>query len=299
MSKATILVVDDIAENVTLLRYQLEDEDYAVLEAYNGEQALAVAKEHNPDLVLLDVMMPGMTGLDVIKHFKQNTQLAKIPVILVTANSDDSSVVEGLDIGAYDYIIKPYNHTVMFARVRAALREKERQDLLERWATMDPLTGINNRRFFFSETEREFARAQRGALMAVLLLDIDNFKKVNDDYGHLAGDQALISIADTLRESFRKVDIFGRYGGEEFIICLPDTPLQAAAEVAERLRQKIATNPLHFEQSSFSITASIGVTCFNNADQSLADVIKRADIALYRAKNNGRNRVETEAPQNN
>lgn len=299
MPKATILVVDDIAEDVTLLRFQLESEDYAVLEAFNGMQALASAEEHLPDLILLDVMMPGMTGLDVIKQLKQNNRLAKIPVILVTANSDDNSVVEGLDIGAYDYIIKPYNHTVMSARVRAALREKERQDLLERWATIDPLTGINNRRFFFSETEWEFERAKRGALMSLLLLDIDKFKNVNDAHGHLAGDKCLVTLANLLQQSFRKVDIYGRFGGEEFIICLPDTPVQAAGEVAERLRVKIAATDIEYEQTNFHVTASIGVTAYHSADQHLADMIKRADAALYRAKQNGRNRVEMETLQNN
>lgn len=296
---AKILVVDDVRENVTLLRFQLESEGYQVLDAGNGQQALAIANEQSPDLILLDVMMPGMTGLDVVKNLKQTQQLNKIPVILVTANSDDESVVEGLDLGAYDYIIKPYNPTVMFARVRAALREKERQDLLERWATTDPLTNISNRRFFFSETEREFARAQRGSLMSLLLLDIDKFKQVNDEYGHIAGDQALISLANVLKSSFRKVDIYGRFGGEEFIVCLPDTPLDTSVEVAERLRQNIHKQVIKSDKSDFHISVSIGVTNYTPADQQLADMIKRADQALYRAKENGRNRVETESPQAN
>lgn len=296
---AKILVVDDVSENVTLLRFQLESENYQVLEASNGPQALEIANEETPDLILLDVMMPGMTGLDVVKNLKQTQQLTKIPVILVTANSDDESVVEGLDLGAYDYIIKPYNPTVMFARVRAALREKERQDLLERWATTDPLTNISNRRFFFSETEREFERAKRGSLMSLLLLDIDKFKQVNDEYGHIAGDQALISLANVLKTSFRKVDICGRFGGEEFIVCLPDTPLDASVEVAERLRQNINKQVIKSDKNDFHISVSIGITNYTTADKQLADMIKRADLALYRAKENGRNRVEVESPQAN
>jgi diguanylate cyclase (GGDEF)-like protein len=296
---AKILVVDDVSENVTLLRFQLESEGYVVVEALNGQQAIEIAEQQSPDLVLLDVMMPGMTGLDVVRILKQAQQLNKIPIILVTANSDDESVVEGLDLGAYDYIIKPYNPTVMFARVRAALREKERQDLLERWATTDPLTDISNRRYFFSETEREFERAKRGSLMSLLLLDIDKFKLVNDQYGHIAGDQALINLANILKKSFRKVDIYGRFGGEEFIVCLPDTPLDASVDVAERLRKTIQEQPIGSDKGEFHISVSIGVTNFTSADKQLADMIKRADLALYRAKENGRNRVEVESPQAN
>ncbi len=290
MSK--ILVVDDIPANVQILSIHLTDENYEVIEASNGPDALEVLRSEEVDLMLLDVMMPGMTGLDVLAEMKKDPQLENIPVILVTANADDVHVAEGLDMGAFDYIIKPYSLVVLLARVRAALREKERQDLLERWATTDPLTGLYNRRHFFELAGRELDRTARTqSPISFVILDIDHFKKVNDEHGHLVGDNALVTLATLLKAELRKVDFCCRYGGEEFVLCLPDTGKQGALEVAERIREALTRIKIPAEEGAIQITISLGIA-ENDNDQKVENILKRADDALYRAKQNGRNQSQ-------
>ena len=290
MSK--ILVVDDIPANVQILSIHLSDENYEVLEANSGAMALEMIRSEEVDLMLLDVMMPVMTGLDVLAEMKKDPQLENIPVILVTANADDSNVAEGLDMGAFDYIIKPYSLVVLLARVRAALREKERQDLLERWATTDPLTGLLNRRHFFELADRELIRSARTqSPISFIMLDIDHFKRVNDDHGHLVGDNALVTLATLLKAQLRKVDFCCRYGGEEFVLCLPDTPKEGALEVAERIREALMPIKIPTEEGTLQITVSLGIAQSDN-DPKVEDTLKRADDALYRAKDNGRNQSQ-------
>ncbi len=294
MSK--ILIVDDIPANLQILNVHLTDEDYEVIECQSGPQALDELKI-NPeaiDLILLDVMMPGMSGLEVLAEIKRNPQTENIPIILVTANADDQNVAEGLDMGAFDYIIKPYSLVVLLARVRAALREKERQDLLEKWATTDPLTGLMNRRHFFELADRELEQTRRSNRpLSFIMLDIDHFKKVNDEHGHLVGDAAIIQIAELLKQELRKVDFCGRYGGEEFVICLPDTPLQGALELGERIRQEVEKLEIDTKDDNLlHITASLGVA-ENQQDPNVEAILKRADQALYEAKAAGRNQSKT------
>lgn len=291
-----ILIVDDIPANLQILNVHLNDENYDVIECQSGQQALDILKKDPDviDLILLDVMMPGMSGLEVLAEIKRNPQTENIPIILVTANADDQNVAEGLDMGAFDYIIKPYSLVVLLARVRAALREKERQDLLEKWATTDPLTGLMNRRHFFELADRELEQTRRSNRpLSFIMLDIDHFKKVNDDHGHLVGDAAIIQLADLLKKELRKVDFCGRYGGEEFVACLPDTPILGALELGERIRQEVEKlqidtldgNPIH-------ITISLGIA-ENNKDPNVEAILKRADHALYEAKAAGRNQSKT------
>lgn len=290
MSK--ILVVDDIPANVQILSIHLTDEKYEVLEANSGTVALEILRSESVDLILLDVMMPEMTGLDVLAEMKKDPQLENIPVILVTANADDSNVAEGLDMGAFDYIIKPYSLVVLLARVRAALREKERQDLLERWATTDPLTGLLNRRHFFELADRELHRADRTqSPISFIMLDIDNFKQVNDLHGHLVGDNTLVTLATLLVSQLRKVDFCCRFGGEEFVLCLPDTPKSGALEVAERIREALEPIKIPTNDGILQITISLGVA-ESESDQKVEDILRRADRALYQAKENGRNQSQ-------
>jgi len=291
-----ILIVDDVPANLQILNVHLGDQGYDVIEAQSGQQALDILKKtpNDIDLILLDVMMPIMSGLDVLKEIKKNPQLENIPTILVTANADDDNVAEGLDLGAFDYIIKPYSLVVLLARVRSALREKERLDLLEKWATTDPLTGLMNRRHFFELADRELEQTRRSDRpLSFIMLDIDHFKQVNDQHGHLIGDAALIELAKLLKQQLRKVDFCGRYGGEEFILCLPDTPLIGALDVAERIRKAVLhieietpdNQPVHF-------SISLGIAQ-NKQDPSVEAILKRADHALYEAKEAGRNQSKT------
>lgn len=290
-----ILVVDDVPANVEILSFHLEDEGYEVIEAQSGEQALGIlqSSEKEIDLILLDVMMPVMSGLDVLAQVKRNPETDNIPVILVTANADDQNVAEGLDMGAFDYIIKPYSLVVLLARVRAALREKERQDLLEKWATTDPLTELYNRRHFFDLAERELERSRRlKSELSFIMLDIDFFKQVNDQYGHLTGDNALILLSGILKDALRKVDFCCRFGGEEFVLCLPDTPSQGAWEVAERIRTQVACTPLPTQNNQeIYIQVSLGIAS-SKREHSVEVILKRADEALYQAKESGRNQTK-------
>ncbi len=293
-----ILVVDDIPANVEILSIHLNDEGYEVVEALSGKQALSTLQqsiqdgEPEIDLILLDVMMPIMSGLEVLAQIKKDPLTQNIPVILVTANADEQNVAEGLDMGAFDYIIKPYSLLVLLARVRTALREKERQDLLEKWATTDPLTEHFNRRHFFEMAHRELDRSNRlHSPLTFIMLDIDNFKMVNDQYGHLVGDIVLVRLAKILRQQLRSVDLCCRYGGEEFVLCLPDTHLEGAKDVAERIRLAIQQETIHSNDDlHLSISISLGVAD-NHEDQSVEGILKRADAALYRAKDGGRNQT--------
>ena len=290
-----ILVVDDVPANVEILSFHLEDEGYEVIEAQSGEQALGIlqSSEKEIDLILLDVMMPVMSGMDVLAQVKRNPGTDNIPVILVTANADDQNVAEGLDMGAFDYIIKPYSLVVLLARVRAALREKERQDLLEKWATTDPLTELYNRRHFFDLADRELERSRRlKSELSFIMLDIDFFKQVNDKYGHLTGDNALILLSSILKDALRKVDFCCRFGGEEFVLCLPDTPSQGAWEVAERIRTQVACTPLPTQNNQeIYIQVSLGIAS-SKREHSVEVILKRADEALYQAKESGRNQTK-------
>ncbi|GAA6134978.1 diguanylate cyclase [Oceaniserpentilla sp. 4NH20-0058] len=293
---ARILIVDDVPANLQILNVHLTDEEYEVIESQSGQHALEVlAKDPELiDLVLLDVMMPVMSGLDVLAQIKRNPLTEHIPVILVTANADDQKVAEGLDMGAFDYIIKPYSLVVLLARVRAALREKERQDLLEKWATTDPLTELMNRRHFFELADRELEQTRRSSRpLSFIMVDIDYFKQVNDVHGHLIGDAALIKLAELLKDQLRKVDFCGRYGGEEFVLCLPNTPAKGAFEVAERIRDALAHIKIDTPKGGpLTFTISLGIAQ-NNNDNKVEDILKRADKALYEAKESGRNQTKT------
>jgi len=291
-----ILVVDDVPANVEILSFHLGDEGYDVVEAQSGEQALAILNsdaESDIDLVLLDVMMPVMSGLDVLAQIKRNSETEHIPVILVTANAEDQNVAEGLDMGAFDYIIKPYSLMVLLARVRAALREKERQDLLEKWATTDPLTELLNRRHFFELADRELERCRRqNSELSFILLDIDLFKQVNDQYGHLMGDNVLITLANEVKKQLRKVDFCCRYGGEEFVICLPDTPKEGSFDVAERIRNQVERTQFSTQDGdAFTVSISLGIAT-REQEENVEAILKRADDALYQAKEAGRNQTK-------
>lgn len=296
---ARILVVDDIPANVEILNIHLTDEGHEVVKAMSGKQALEILEapqeedELEIDLILLDVMMPIMSGLEVLQRLKSRPQTRNIPVILVTANADEQNVADGLDMGAFDYIIKPYSLLVLLARVRTALREKERQDLLERWATTDPLTELLNRRHFYELADRELDRCQRlPSPLSFVMLDVDYFKKVNDQFGHLVGDTVLIILAKLLKEQLRSVDLCCRYGGEEFVICLPDTDTEDAQDVAERIRLAVCQEAiLSSGDSDLFISISLGVATAQS-DEKVENTLKRADVALYTAKDAGRNQTK-------
>jgi two-component system cell cycle response regulator len=249
-----ILVVDDHEDNIELLRARLEARGYEVHGAADGFEALAAVEKIIPDLILLDVMMPKMDGMEVVRRLKANKALPFIPVIMQTALDSTENKVEGLDAGADDYITKPINFAELEARVNSLLRIKKLQTELEakkselsdlneqlkRISLTDGLTGIENRRSLEDRLKEMWSHSVRlHEPLAIVMCDIDKFKSVNDNYGHQAGDAVLKQFAKLLKDEAREIDRVGRYGGEEFLLILPGTVLDAAVTFAERLREKV------------------------------------------------------------
>ncbi len=296
MQKPAIMVVDDTPANIRILVEALREE-YDVIVATRGEQALELAAiEPQPDLILLDMMMPEMDGHEVCRRLKEDDSTRDIPIIFVTA--DDSSITEqkSFELGAVDYVTKPFSLPVVRARVRTHVTLKQKTDMLERLAQLDGLTGIANRRRFDEILNLEWQRCgQKQMPLSVIIADVDHFKLFNDTYGHGAGDKCLRDIGYVLgKVASRPGDLAARYGGEEFALLLPLTPADGAALVAEKLRDAVANFPITSgsEMTSRRVTVSVGVsTVIPSENKNRADLVKAADMMLYQAKHEGRNRV--------
>ncbi|ERT09753.1 diguanylate cyclase domain protein [Lyngbya aestuarii BL J] len=300
-----ILVVDDITRNLQVLGDMLEQVSYEVTFATNGQQALERAKVAEPDLILLDLMMPKMNGLEVCQKLKDDKKLCEIPVIFLTASEEKEHLIEAFKQGAVDYLTKPFYAPELLARVRVHLELKYTKDELkkksaafEKLAITDPLTEIFNRRYLMSISEIEYQKAVNyNSFFSIIMLDIDHFKKINDTYGHIVGDQVLKIITQKVQSLLRERDRCGRFGGEEFAIILPMADLKIALKIAERLRQAIAdfyipiNDPNSSSNLKIKITISLGVTTYNINDDKLDKMWIRADNALYQAKAKGRNQV--------
>ena len=302
-----ILVADDHEDNVELLRARLEARGYEVFDARNGEEALKMVPECDPHLILLDVMMPKMDGMEVARRIKSNPDLPFIPIIMQTALDTTESKVEGLDAGADDYITKPINFAELEARVKSLLRIKALQDaLMERERELielndkllsisrtDALTGLDNRRHLEERLEEMFEHSRRlGEPLSCVMFDLDRFKSVNDTYGHQAGDEVLRQLAGILQAEAREIDHVGRYGGEEFMLLLPGTVIDAAVTFAERVRHAVEAHTFTLEETSIIRTISAGVGSYPFPEVESEDaLVKAADDALYVAKETGRNRV--------
>jgi diguanylate cyclase (GGDEF)-like protein len=289
-----LLLVDDQALNIQAL-YQVFATDCQVFMATSGAQALQLSREQWPDLILLDVQMPGMDGYEVCRRLKSDAQLRDIPVIFVTAHQDDEAETAGLACGAVDFISKPFNPAVVRARVRTHLLLKIQSDLLRQQAFLDGLTGLHNRRFFDERCQSEVERARRNqSSLALLLIDVDFFKHYNDHYGHLAGDDALRGVALALRSVVKRPgDLLCRYGGEEFACVLPDTDAEGASQLAGQLEAAVRGLGTAHALSTVApvLTVSIGgVAGVPAAGLDTATMLAAADVQLYRAKAEGRAR---------
>jgi len=316
---ASILAIDDQPDNLTLLQRILTSRGYQVLLETSGITAIATAQKTPPDLILLDISLPEMDGYDVCRKLKEIEQLKDVPVIFVSALSDVLDKVKAFSVGGIDYITKPYDFEEVLARVQTHLQIRRLQTKLEEktvsleaeiarrikaeeelklLASLDPLTGIHNRRTFFEMAEKELERTLRyGNAISLLMLDIDHFKQVNDTFGHLVGDQVLITFANLCRGNLRSFDLIARFGGEEFVALLPRTDLSMGETIAERLRLLSARTEFTCEKTSLSITISAGITNLEaNQTLTLATMIEQADQALYQAKQAGRNRVASWQP---
>ena len=305
--KKRILVVDDHEDNVEVLRARLEARGYEVEGANNGQDALDMARSFHPDLILLDVMMPDMDGLEVVRRLKADRSLPFIPVIMQTALDSTERMVAGLEAGADDYVTKPINFAELEARVRSLLRIKKLQqelgdrekelsimnDRLLHISMTDGLTGVDNRRALEQRLHEMFEHSLRlHEHISCVMCDIDHFKKVNDTYGHAAGDEVLKQFAEILKDEAREIDRVGRYGGEEFLMLLPGTALDSAVTFAERVRQRVEDNTLSFEGGTLKRTARFGVAAWPHPKvEGREAMLKAADDALYVAKEMGRNRV--------
>ena len=286
-----VLVVDDLPECANLLGRMLGDQGYEILLATGGHAALEIAVRERPDVILMDVRMPELDGIEVCRRLKADPDLRTIPVILVTVNSREEDIVKGLDAGADDYVTKPFSRHVLAARTRAALRTKRLEDILLKQAHIDPLTGLPNRRTLMERLGQEWERAQRyGRPLSLIMADVDHFKNVNDIYGHLAGDRVLQNIAQTIAQQCRQADLAARYGGEEFAIVVPDQAADASLHLAERCRQQIEDLRFATLTPRFEVTASLGVADSDGLASPEA-LIRLADAALYDAKRAGRNTV--------
>lgn len=296
LTRPKLLLVDDVRANLLLLAKVLGQE-YDCRLMTDGASALEQAFTDSPDLILLDVLMPGLDGYEVCRRLKQDPRTAHIPVIFLTNLSEEEDEKAGLEAGAIDYIAKPFRLPIVKARVRNHLELKRRGDLLEQLAGLDGLTGIANRRRFDDMLAAERHRAQRhDAPLALIMIDIDFFKAYNDHYGHPQGDDCLRRVASAMTMVLRRAsDFLARYGGEEFAVILADTPLEEALLVAEHMRSRIEEQAIPHGYSAIApyITISLGVAAqVPSQHDSAADLLAAADAALYRAKAAGRNRVE-------
>ncbi len=295
-----LLVVDDQPVNVQAL-YQALSADHQVLMATSGEQGLALCQEKLPDLVLLDVVMPGIDGYEVCRRLKADELTQHIPVIFVTARSDEAAETRGLESGAVDFITKPINPPVVRARVKTHLTLKRQSDQLRQLVFVDGLTGAFNRRYFDDRLHSEWHRASRNQLpLSLLLIDIDHFKLFNDTYGHQAGDDCLRSVAQVLKAGLKRpADVIARYGGEEFACVLPETDLAGALAVGNQLEQAVRGLGIRHERSSSApcVTISLGLAVRGpGSPDPAAELLARADRQLYRAKSDGRGRVCADMP---
>ena len=304
---ARILIVDDHEDNVELLRARLEAWGFETRTASDGEAALASVEASPPDLILLDVMMPKIDGIEVARRIRANKALPFIPIIMQTALDSTEHKVEGLDAGAHDYITKPIEFAELRARVNSMLqikrlqeelaeRERQLREVNEKLlfiSRVDGLTEVDNRRHLEERLQEMWEHASRlGEELGCVMCDIDKFKSVNDTYGHQVGDEVLRQFAQILKREAREIDRVGRYGGEEFMLLLPGSGIEDAASFAERVRKATEEHTFTFEGGELKRTASFGVSAWPDGRVEDAEgLVKAADDALYVAKETGRNRV--------
>jgi two-component system, cell cycle response regulator len=307
MTRARILFVEDDKLQAKITKDYLESSGYEVILAEDGKAAIKTAKTQKVDIILLDLVLPDISGNEVCRWLKMNHDTKGIPIIMLTVRSSTMEKVEGLKAGADDYLPKPYNEIELNARIYASLRTKALQDelreknrelqdtmaKLELLSRTDPLTELFNRRHFVTVIDQEFSRTQRyKSPAACIMIDVDHFKDINDKYGHNAGDLVLKEIAGIIRSCLRQIDTVARWGGEEFIVLLPGTSKENALHAASKILTSVSDHKFH--DIDRHITVSIGLASIPNPSiDTFEKFIHASDLALYEAKSKGRNRIET------
>ena len=295
-----VLIADDDRTNRERVALLLRAQGMEVEVSESGKAAVDRVSRGGVDLVMMDVVMPGLSGIDCCRLIKTMTADTFLPVMLVTGKSDTESRVEGLRIGADDYVCKPFDDRELLARVNGMLRIKRLHDhvqesraRLEKLSVVDELTGLYNYRYLHSRIAEEYKRAERyHEPLACAMIDVDHFKRVNDTHGHDVGDAVLREIGARLKTGLREIDVVARYGGEEFMLALPGTHSPGAIVVADRLWRAASEAPITVGATTLHITVSIGIACYPSRDVNSKDeLLKAADVALYQAKAEGRDRV--------
>ena len=290
----TIMIVDYTKDNIDILKKFLTKFGFKITVALSGELALDLIPKLKPDLILLDVMMPGIDGYEVCVRLKKDKDLKNIPVIFITAKGDTEDILEGFGVGAVDYIMKPFRLEEVYVRVKTHLILSAALKKLTLDSETDPLTGLFNRRTFMQKIANEALRFKRTQKpFSILFGDIHLFKKINDTYGHLAGDAILVSISHILNTEKREIDQVARWGGEEFLVLLPETNLKGAVLSGNKIRKSISAKPVIHEGQEIHVTMSFGVSEYNG-ETPIEKTIDLADQRLYLAKNSGRNKVVSE-----
>jgi diguanylate cyclase (GGDEF)-like protein len=285
-----VLIVDDSKAIHVALKTLLRDLPIDISSAYDGELGVAMAAALKPDLVLLDVDMPRLSGYDACKRLKADPATGIIPVIFLSGQNSTEEKIRGLDMGAFDYVIKPFEPAELVARVNVSLRMKFLLDLLSQKAMIDGLTGLWNRAYLQQHLAIKTSEASReNTPLSCMIIDVDHFKKLNDVHGHPFGDEVLRGVSQMLLEQSRGEDVVCRYGGEEFVVLMPGVAGEQALSAAERMRKSIAA--LTFKRGDLELSVTVSVGLADTVDSPGASLVSRADEALYHAKRNGRDRV--------
>ncbi len=291
-----VLIVDDCEDQAMMVSFFLEDAGYKPTCSHTAKSCLNIIKSSpNLDLVLLDMCMPDSDDLLLIPMIRDMND--SIPIIAMSTKTEKAAMVKALEWGASDFIHKPVFETELLARVNNVVQSNQLTSQLKKTnaqlheaATTDPLTGAANRYQFYQLFYNEFKKIKRNATpMAILSVDLDHFKSINDSYGHAAGDEALKAFVEMVRKLCRTTDIIGRFGGEEFVIFCPEADIERAEMIAERVRKSMEEKVIHYQHHEFKVTVSIGVTSVTDADTDIDKILERADSLLYDAKHKGRN----------
>jgi two-component system, cell cycle response regulator len=287
-----VLIIDDDPDALDVAKARLTKEELEIICAQGGVLGIKAARDEDPDLILLDLDMPDISGFDVCRSLKADPELCMIPVLFLSGSTTPEDKIAGLDLGAVDYVTKPFDAFELRARVRAALRTKHLQDMLFEHAHIDPLTGLPNRRALMERLQQEWARIERhGGHLSFIMTDIDSFKSINDRFGHHVGDKILQQVAGVLTKQCRENDLPARFGGDELAVVVPGENAATAVHLAERCRHAIAKACVAVQQEMIGVTASFGVADATGVS-SLGALMRRADEALYQAKKAGRNQVQ-------